>query len=268
MLNQFIHSNVIAELMDITYTMWSMGWDEKNGGNISYILNEKEINYYDFEENSLEFDLPNVPENLIGSYILITASGSNFRELKNKVLEDAGVIKLTKNGYKHVWGFENNNKPTSEIYMHLLSHSSRLEIDRAHRVVVHNHATDVSTMTFVHTLDEDEFTLSLWRMVTECIVVFPDGVSVIPWMVPGNEKIGKLTAEKLQHNRIVVWAHHGILATGSDFQDAFGLIETVNKAAKLYIDSLKNRMNDGISNAGLIETAEHYNVTPKPGILE
>ena len=69
-------------------------------------------------------------------------------------------------------------------------------------------------------------------MITECIVVFPDGVGVLPWMVCGNEEIGLATAKKMETCRIVVWAHHGILASGSSLNDAFGLIETVNKAAK------------------------------------
>lgn len=266
--SDFIKSKPVNELADITYTMWSLGWDEKNGGNVSYILNDNEIKKIRNLEKESIIPLKNIPQNLVGKHLLITASGSNFRVLKNDLESFTGVIKLVDEGYIIKWGFENDNKPTSEIYMHLLSHSARLEVDPNHRVVVHNHATDVSKMTFVHDLDEDAFTRSLWGMITECIVVFPDGVSVLPWMVCGNEEIGLATAEKLRNNRIVVWSYHGILATGSDFEDAFGLIETVNKAASIYVDSIQNRINDGISDEGLWALCEHFNVSPKEGILK
>ena len=35
-------------------------------------------------------------------------------------------------------------------------------------------------MNYVHELDEKKFTHTLWEMCTECIVVFPDGIGVLP----------------------------------------------------------------------------------------
>jgi ribulose-5-phosphate 4-epimerase/fuculose-1-phosphate aldolase len=34
------------------------------------------------------------------------------------------------------------------------------------------------------------FTRLLWEGSTECLVVFPDGVGILPWMVPGTDGIG------------------------------------------------------------------------------
>ncbi len=39
----FQNSSIVAEFADITHVMWSMGWDEKNGGNISAILTEDQL---------------------------------------------------------------------------------------------------------------------------------------------------------------------------------------------------------------------------------
>ncbi len=49
-------------------------------------------------------------------------------------------------------------------------------------------------MNYVHSLDEKELTLTLWQMSTECIVVFPDGVGVLPWMLCGTKEIGEVPA--------------------------------------------------------------------------
>ena len=45
------------------------------------------------------------------------------------------------------------------------------------------------------------FTRKLWEGSTECLVVFPDGVGILPWMVPGTDEIGQATAETMQNTR-------------------------------------------------------------------
>lgn len=72
-------------------------------------------------------------------------------------------------------------------------------------------------------------------MCTECIVVFPDGVNVLPWMLCGTNEIGRATVEKMQTARLVVWAQHGIYGAGKDLDETFGLIETAEKAAEIYM---------------------------------
>ena len=105
-------------------------------------------------------------------------------------------------------------------------------------------------------------------MITECLIVFPDGIGVVPWMVCGTEAIGQATAAKLKDSRIVVWAYHGILATGSSIADCFGLIETVNKAAKVYLSIAHLPHQDGISDSQLHDLANFFEVTPRWELLE
>lgn len=64
-----------------------------------------------------------------------------------------------------------------------MSHAARLKIDPKNHVVMHGHPANLLAMTYVHSLDEKAFTRTLWQMCTECIVVFPDGVNVLPWML-------------------------------------------------------------------------------------
>lgn len=97
-----------------------------------------------------------------------------------------------------LWGLEGDDLPTSELASHLQCHAVRLAQDPEHRVILHTHATAISAMTFIHELDEKKFTKTLWQMITECIVVFPDGVSVLPWMVAGTNQLGTASAEKCE----------------------------------------------------------------------
>lgn len=51
----------------------------------------------------------------------------------------------------------------------------------------------------------------------------------------GTNEIGEATAEKMKEFRLVIWAMHGIYGAGKNLDEAFGLIETVEKAAQIYM---------------------------------
>lgn len=269
MSDKFISSKPVQELANLTYDMWHRGWDEYNGGNVSYLLSPEEVSQFESEFNeNRSVDVPNMPNDLIGRYLLITASGSHFRTLKNRLLTDAGVVKITESGYTIVWGMENDRRPTSEIYLHVLSHNARASVDPDHKVIVHNHATNVVRMGLVAEPNDKAYTLPLWRVLTEGVYVFYDGIGVIPWEVPGTESIGLATANKLQTSRIVVWANHGVMASGKSFQDCFGLIETVDKAAGIYLDTLALMNNPGLNDDQIKAFGASLNLVPREDIFE
>lgn len=93
-----------------------------------------------------------------------------------------GLVRLTNGGEtaQLLWGFADGGKFTSEFPAYMMSHAARLKIDPQSHVVMHGHPANLLAMTYVHSLDEKAFTRTLWQMCTECIVVFPDGVNVLP----------------------------------------------------------------------------------------
>jgi len=123
-------------------------------------------------------------------------------------------------------------------------------------------------MTFVHPLDEREFTRTLWQMCTECVFVFPDGVSVLPWMVCGTNEIGMATAEKMRCARIVVWAMHGIYSAGKSLDDAFGLLETAEKAAEIYMKIAHLPRLNCISDEQMHLLEQRFGVKAREGFLD
>ncbi len=77
-------------------------------------------------------------------------------------------------------------------------------------------------LTFVLPLEDKVFTRELWEMATECPVVFPSGIGVVPWMVPGGREIAVATSELMKKYDLAIWAHHGMFAAGFDFDLTFG----------------------------------------------
>ena len=122
-------------------------------------------------------------------------------------------------------------------------------------------------MNTVCSTDENDFTHKLWQSNTEAVVVFPDGVGVLPCMVCGTNEIGIATAEKMKEFRLVVWTNHGIYGTGKNMDEAFGLIETVEKTAQIYMLTLGHVVNV-IPDSIIKALAELWHLTPLEGILD
>lgn len=259
------YPDYIHELCHVTYDMWNKGWDEYNGGNVSYRLTKDEAasletdligtSYAYYSEDRKEVEVIDVPEHVQGEFILITASGSQFRTLCLQPEVDTGIIQLTPKGYKVVAGFVTGKRPTSEIFMHILAHAARIKVDPEHRVVIHNHATNIAVYSLLDEVTSESLTLDLWSVLTESIVVFHDGIAELPWEVPGTQLIGVDTARELATHRLVVWAKHGVLSTGKDYQDCFGLIETADKAAHIALE-LKRVSGKSVSENNVLSKAD------------
>lgn len=259
----------VQEMMETTFNMWRLGWDERNGGNISYLIKEEEVaSVLDIHHvtRTISLDFPVVE--LANKYFIVTGSGKYFKNVKEHPEHCLGIIRVQSNGnsVELLWGLEGDAKPTSELASHFMSHIVRLKQAPDHRVIMHTHTTNIIAMTFTHELDEKSFSKTLWKMCTECIVVFPEGVALLPWMVPGTNAIGKATAEKMSDYRLVIWPHHGIFGAGSSIDEAFGLIETAEKAAQVYsiVSAHREGIKQEITDEQLLELAQAFEVVPNP----
>ncbi|WP_117168204.1 rhamnulose-1-phosphate aldolase [Paraliobacillus sediminis] len=267
-----IKAPFVQEMMEATTNMWRNGWDERNGGNVSYLLKEEEIQPY-LDKNqilrTIALDFPVVE--LANQYFIVTGSGKYFKNVIKSPNDCLGILCVTEDGNSVdlLWGLEGDAKPTSELPSHFMSHISRLKQDPNHRVIMHTHTTNVIAMTFTHELNAKSFTKTLWKMCTECIVVFPEGVAILPWMVPGTDLIGTQTAAEMAEHRLVIWPHHGIFGAGESIDDAFGLIETAEKAAQVYmlVNSHQSGMQQAITDQELIDLANAFGVIPNPSYI-
>ena len=171
---------------------------------------------------------------------MITGSGKFFRNVSLDPESNTCIVRINEDGskYKVVWGLAHGGRPTSETPAHLMNHEVIKNRNPEMRVVYHCHPTNTIALTYVLPLDGEVFTRELWEMATECPVVFPDGIGVVPWMVPGGKEIAVATAEIMKEQDVAIWAHHGMFACGTDFDTAFGLMHTVEKAAEVLVKVL------------------------------
>ena len=247
---------------------FDQGWHEANGGNLTYRLTDEDVAAC---KGEFSFDRPWTPmgvqaDNLRNEYFLTTGSGKFMRNVPLHPADCLGIVEINDAGdaWRIVWGLENGGKPTSEFPTHFMNHAVRAAAtDGEHRVIYHAHTPNLIAMTYVIPLTAREFTRALWKSATECPVVFPGGVGVVPWMVPGGAEIALATSKLMREYDAAVWSHHGLFCSGPDFDTTFGLMHTIEKAAQIYMLALsagQGRIRQTITDQGLRAIAREFGV--------
>ena len=264
---KFLEAGFVQGFIRMANDGWEQGWHERNGGNLSYRVKPEEADQVREELKPMEWrpigtDVPD----LAGEYFLVTGSGKYFRNVIIDPEDSMCMIEVDKEGtnYRIVWGMVNGGRPTSELPSHLMNHEVKKKAtDGRYRVVYHAHTTNLIALTFVLPLKDEVFTRELWEMATECPVVFPDGIGVVDWMVPGGRQIAVATSELMKKYDVAVWAHHGMFATGEDFDLTFGLMHTVEKSAEILVKMLSMRPDklQTITPDNFRDLAEDFKVT-------
>ena len=258
---------------------WLQGWHERNGGNLTYRLTDAEVAACKpyFNETPGEWVNMGVQaDNLRGAFFATTRSGGYMRNVAVDPARNVGIVQINDEGdsWRIVWGLEDGGVPTSEFPSHFMNHSVRVDVtDGACRVIYHAHPDNIIVLTKVMPLDAREFTRALWKAMTECIVVFPMGVGVVPWMVPGGADIAHATCDLMKKYDAAIWAQHGMFVSGPDFDNAFGLMHTIEKAAAIHGHALMMNNNSGdfmntITDQGLRDIARDFKLTVNEEFLD
>jgi rhamnulose-1-phosphate aldolase len=264
---------------------FEQGWHERNGGNLSYRLSASDVREALSSDELAEADacewveLDAAVPGLAGEFFMITAAGSYFQNIERAPEACAGIIELDERGahWRVRWGFAGGGRPTSELATHLMNHEVRLSATGgASRVLHHAHPANIVALTFVLPLDSDVFTRELWGAISECAIVFPAGVGVLDWGVPGSTDLAVRSAEIFKNREAVIWAHHGIFCSGNSFDEAFGLLHTIEKAAEILVKVYSMggyKLNaEGVAQRidaqGIKEMARVYNLPLNEEVLE
>lgn len=263
-----VEAEFIKSFIRVCSDGWELGWHERNGGNLSYRIKSEEIDEVKAFFNTGGAWLPIGCEvgTLAGEYFLVTGSGKFMRNIPLDPEANICIIEIDDTGknFRIVWGLRNGGKPTSELPTHLMNHEVKKKLSGgAYRVIYHAHCTNVIALTFVLPLKDEIFTRELWESATECPVVFPSGIGVVPWMVPGGRDIAVETSKLMETYDAAIWAHHGIFCAGETFDTTFGLMHTIEKAAEISVKvySISQHKSQTIEPEGFRQLAKEFGVT-------
>ena len=89
----------VQEMMQTTANMYRLGWDERNGGNISYMLDEKEVGeYLDLTKVIRTIPTGFDAKPLIGKIFIVTGTGKYFKNVQFDPENNLGIIRITEDG--------------------------------------------------------------------------------------------------------------------------------------------------------------------------
>ena len=267
---------IIKDYIRMCSDGWEQGWHERNGGNLTYRMKQEEVEecrpYFSTERPWVNMGVQ--ADNLKGEYFIATGSGKFFRNVPLAPQDNICFVEINEAGdsYRIVWGLEKGGRPTSEFPSHFMNHSVRKAATGGeNRVIYHCHATNVIALTYILPLTDRDFSRALWQSATECPVVFPEGVGVCPWMVPGGADIAMATSEKMKRYQAAIWAQHGLFVSGPDFDTAFGLAHTIEKSAEIYVKVLSmggGLIRQTITDDALRAIARDFGVTINEDFLD
>lgn len=233
---------MIAAVCRTARDMWEKGWVEANGGNLSWRLDAEDAQAVRvLAPKGGWTPLAGACPQMAGEYFIVTAAGSFIRNIELDPERYTGVVEIDAAGaaWRVLWGFRDGGRPTSEFGAHLGAHSAaKKRSGGEERVFMHAHPTNLCALTFTGDYDSRALTRLLWRMSTECMMVFPGGIEYVPVLVPGGRELAAATTAAIAKRSLVVWKHHGMGATGRSLDEAFGRMHVVDKAAELYLKAM------------------------------
>ena len=105
----------VREMCETTANMYRLGWDERNGGNISYLLDEKEVaQYLDLTKVVRTIPFMGVNEEdfdaspLEGKIFIVTGTGKYFKNVEKDPANNLGIVRIGRGGknIELLWGYE------------------------------------------------------------------------------------------------------------------------------------------------------------------
>ena len=89
----------VMEMREATANMYRLGWDERNGGNISYLLDEAEVSKY-IDTTKVIRTIPTGFDAtaLKGKIFIVTGTGKYFKNVDKDPETNLGIVRIAEDG--------------------------------------------------------------------------------------------------------------------------------------------------------------------------
>lgn len=89
----------VEEMRQATANMYRLGWDERNGGNISYLLDEAAVaEYLDLNKVIRTIPLGFDATAIIGKIFIVTGTGKYFKNVDADPETNLGIVRIAADG--------------------------------------------------------------------------------------------------------------------------------------------------------------------------
>lgn len=207
-----------------------------------------------------------VPE-LAGATFLVTGSGRRLREIKDDPAANLAVVLIEPNGERgrmYTSPRRLFTRVTSEFNSHLAVHRDQVTRSGTNfHTVVHAQPLHLTFLSHIPSYRQvGHLNRRLLRWQPELIVNFPNGIGLVPFLVPGSPELMQATVEAMRDHTVVVWCKHGIVArSDSPVKRPVDYIEYIETAAQYELMNLNSGgLADALTTEEIKRIAAAFNV--------
>ncbi len=215
-------------------------------------------------------ELPVPAPDLVGATLIVTGSGRRLRQVAEAPTANLACIVVEAGGRTGKMFTAPDSKfrrVTSEFNSHLAVHHDQMRSkDINFHAVLHAQPMHLTYLSHLPDYQDEQYlNRRLLRWQPETILNFPEGIGVLPFLLPGSAQLTIETMLALREHRIVIWSQHGVMARAEDsIFHALDLIEYAETAAHYeYLNLIAGDLSEGLSPERLRSISESWNIHQK-----
>jgi rhamnulose-1-phosphate aldolase len=215
-------------------------------------------------------DLPTPAPDLAGATLIVTGSGRRLREVVDQPAANLACIIVEpggETGRLFTSPDAHFKRVTSEFNSHLAVHHDQMRTRPVlQHAIIHAQPKHLTFLSHIPKYQDGQYlNTRLLRWQPETIINVPEGIGILPFLLPGSTHLMIETMLCMRDHRVVVWSHHGIMARADDsILHALDLVEYVETAAQYETLNLyTGEASGGIDPQFLRDIAEIWNVKQK-----
>lgn len=257
---------LLNQLGQVGKTLSEIGAAEGAAGNLSICIREPMDVTSIFPCMQL-IQLPVPAPDLVGATLIVTGSGRRLRHIMDSPEENLACIVVESDGQVGKLFTAPNaqfQRVTSEFNSHLAVHQDQMRSrDVKLHTVLHAQPIYLTYLSHLHDYQDERYlNRHLLRWQPETIFNFPEGIGILPFLLPGSAQLTTETTLAMREHRIVIWAQHGLLARSDDsIFHALDLIEYAEAAAHYeYLNLAAGGLNAGLTPENLRSISAAWNI--------
>jgi len=266
----FALTELLQSIGDAGRHLGEIGATEGAAGNISVLLRGElygaEALFPIMEPYTVPGVAGSVPE-LAGASIIVTGSGRRLWEIARDPMANLALLRFDALG-ERAWLCVAPNKlfsrPTSELNSHIAIHRQQaLASSATFQAVVHAQPLHIVYLSHLQRYRNAlELNRRLFRWQPETIFQIPEGVGVLPFLLPGSAQLMEATLESMKTHQVVLWSKHGLIVRSDhSVKKAVDLIEYLETAARFeYMNFANHDTADGLSNEEMRTFCDTYGI--------
>ena len=201
-----------------------------------------------------QIPLPQPAPALAGKLVLITGSGRRLRDIQADPEGNLGALVINPGGLTaqlYTSPRRLFKRITSEFNSHLAAHEDAVARTNTNfQALAHAQPPNMVYLSHISAYrDQALFNQKLLRWQPETIVELPQGVCVLPFLLPGSRALMEATVAGLREHNLVLWSKHGVMSrSDTSVVRAADIIEYAETAAHYeYMDLAAHGQAEGLT---------------------